>query len=43
MIGVEEEEELTEAGNGEGMATEGAGPAEGGHPDKVWSKAEEVE
>ncbi len=42
-IDVEEEEELAEAGDGEGTATEGAGPAEGGHPDKVRSKAEVVE
>jgi len=39
----EEEEELPEAGDEEGTATGGAGPAKGGHLDKVRSKAEEVE
>ena len=39
----EEEEELAEAGDGEGTATGGARPAEVGQPDKVRSKAEEVE
>ena len=42
-IDVEEEEELVEAGDGKGSATGGAGLAEGGHPDKVRSEAEEME
>ena len=37
-IDVEEEEELAEAGNQEGMAAGGAGPVKGDHPDKVRSK-----